>query len=834
MRWLQTEYLLKGVFLGLVLYTSLELAQISPVDRAWWALLYANLATLGGLALGLILAGLVKWREGYRIKGRLFVFVVFLLLESPTFVYAGILGGTALTVFLLPEPKLQDLLYYIVGGGAAVGLAFGLVREIKKALPRALIILGMAALLVIAALQWFGELQLNLAGSGLPADQRLREGFAVSPVIFCVQLLLGIPFFYLLAFSGQEEESEVEIGAMCAALGLGLWILARVVIDRASSLAFLIPVALFFFYTTRVLPNLRVLKHAFRGLSYSRAGRFRRALQAFRRALELDPNHRLARDGFWEVHKSLDFEQLAGDPQTLALVDLDLCLDRAGSLLVQGKPSDAQMDEALRLLDLVQRMQPNRQPAIDYWRCVAHTHAGRFDEAGAELERILDPAIYGRDNPFRRAILLPAWQLALTLHEELRRRVGVPQLAQPGRRMEAIAAVERHLAEAPEDTGVGNIKRMLYHDLSEEDYDAYTGEGLVANHFDHQYVQQLGLGLITDSTRWQRGGEYLRLAARGLPTMGPTLFVQIAQANQRAGNEEGARHNYELAKRAGMSVGAKNLPEGERQTYFSTVKLLAEDAHARGDLAAAIENYHLYTESERSGLETLRTLAQLYEERGDALGALRITDRALCYNEKDPDLLARKDRYAFSVEPDQLRAASEAVRNSFDVDYCINKTKKILDGRAYSDFEWLEVAHHLIQLAMVVASERFLVKVLLARVLLRLGERDQALARLEEVRAARPERFASNEDEEAWYLACQILADLYLELGQGEQAVACLQDFRKSSRSGARTYLKLGQAYEQLGQRDKAIRCYQQVTAYDGNPLAPEAYDALSRLESGE
>ena len=41
---------------------------------------------------------------------------------------------------------------------------------------------------------------------------------------------------------------------------------------------------------------------------------------------------------------------------------------------------------------------------------------------------------------------------------------------------------------------------------------------------------------------------------------------------------------------------------------------------------------------------------------------------------------------------------------------------------------------------------------------------------------------------------------------------------------------KLGQAYEQLGDVAKAKRCYEQVTAYDGNPLAPDAYEALERL----
>jgi hypothetical protein len=35
-----------------------------------------------------------------------------------------------------------------------------------------------------------------------------------------------------------------------------------------------------------------------------------------------------------------------------------------------------------------------------------------------------------------------------------------------------------------------------------------------------------------------------------------------------------------------------------------------------------------------------------------------------------------------------------------------------------------------------------------------------------------------------------------------------------------------------MGEVPRAIACYKQVTAYDGNPLAPEAYDAMQRLQS--
>ena len=103
----------------------------------------------------------------------------------------------------------------------------------------------------------------------------------------------------------------------------------------------------------RVLPGLRVFKHTFRGLSYGRVGLHRQSLLAFRRALQLDPQNPAARNGYWNVHRALDLDKLAGDPQTLALVDFDLCLDRAGSLLLQPNPAPEKLDEAHRLLDLV-------------------------------------------------------------------------------------------------------------------------------------------------------------------------------------------------------------------------------------------------------------------------------------------------------------------------------------------------------------------------------------------------------------------------------------------------------------------------------------------------
>jgi tetratricopeptide (TPR) repeat protein len=421
--------------------------------------------------------------------------------------------------------------------------------------------------------------------------------------------------------------------------------------------------------------------------------------------------------------------------------------------------------------------------------------------------------------------------LALTSLEELRRRIGEPQLKQPGRHMDAIGAVERQLRIQADDQYAWDLKRLLYPELTEADYDAWAGEGKIAADFDHYYVQELGLALIVDDQRWQRGAEFLRLAVRGHPAAATALYVQIAKAYQRTGDDAGALHYFNLARRAGQAVGGKNLPEPDQQTYFATCKFLGDWAHYHKNLDEAIENYNLYAESERSGLETLRTLADLYEMKGEFLKALSINDHALIYSPRDKDLLERKDRYYYNVQPDQLQLHLAKYKTGFDVDYCVSKAKTILDGRL-EGVEWMNVANHLIQLARLIIPDNIAAKVLEARTCIRTGDHERAVKLLEEVRAAKAQAANSGEEEEAWHIANQLLGDLYLGLGRPDQAVLCFQDFLESSKSGAKTHFKMGQAYEQLGDRARAMKCYEKATAYEGNPVVYEAKEAMYRMKS--
>src|SRR5439155_14844841 len=84
--WTQTEFLLKGVYLG-------YLVAIAWLIPDWQEIGVVAGFTLGGLAVFLGVAGVRKIREGYRVKGRLLGFLIFLVLENPGMVYAGLLLG---------------------------------------------------------------------------------------------------------------------------------------------------------------------------------------------------------------------------------------------------------------------------------------------------------------------------------------------------------------------------------------------------------------------------------------------------------------------------------------------------------------------------------------------------------------------------------------------------------------------------------------------------------------------------------------------------------------------------------------------------------------------
>ena len=259
-------------------------------------------------------------------------------------------------------------------------------------------------------------------------------------------------------------------------------------------------------------------------------------------------------------------------------------------------------------------------------------------------------------------------------------------------------------------------------------------------------------------------------------------------------------------------------------------------AMAQNQLDAALEAYKFYSQHESAGLETYRTLAELFERKGKAPNcvgteeiwqALHCTEHALTYNAQDKDLLARKDRYYYSIAPADLQGRLEKVRKWFDPQYCRDKARWVLE-HFNNDFELLDWGAHLAELALVAQPGSHAARLLKARIHRLRGEIPEAIALLEEIRQHRPEKFASEEEEKAWYFAHRLLGDLYVD-EKPDQAVACYLEFRKSDEAGADTSYKLGRAYEALGDFPHAAQCYEEVTAYERHPLYYEAATTLDR-----
>jgi hypothetical protein len=830
--WQQTEFLLKGVYIGL-------LVAIALMVPTWTELGLIAAFTVGGLVLFLGVAAYRKIREGFRVSGRMLGFLIFLVLENPGMVYAGMLiglsFGTAWTFKWWrenanPNEAIPLNALWPVLGGAALGYAFYGLRHVRQPLYRFWIGLGMIAVLVggVAAFYYF---QQDLFSRDiLSLEQRQKIGLL---------LALGVPGFYLLTFSGLVEESEIEIAAMCAGIGIAIWTFLSPYSPAIGAVVVLLPVGLFFVYTTRYLPALRVFKHALRGMSYRQMGQTRLALISLGRALQYDPHNPLAREQMWDLHRDLDFAELRHQPDVVPFLNFDFCLERISQTL-QARPQPDELPETHKMLDLMATERPALAPICAYWRAVALLHEHKHDQAAEQLVSILElPQYYTRE---RQSIHYAAWFLALFAHPEMKRLVGDRLLNKPGQRMDAIAAVETQLAQTPGDPNALAMKQALYADLTEREYYTLVQPEQPLPAFHHDYALQLGQALLGDAQKWQRGCEYLRIAAHGLPARAASLFILIAQTHDNHGDRSGMWTNYVKAMQLGRANGVQELPAPDKEALFAGVKTIGDLALKEGQTDTALEAFKFYSQCETAGIETYRTLAGLFEKKAetekdeaqkkqDIWQALHCCEHALTWNAEDRDLLAKKDRYYYSITPEDLQARLESVRKWFDPQYCRDKARWVLE-RGGGDFELLDWASHLTALALVAQPGSHAARLLKARIVRMRGEIPESIALLQEIRQHRPEKFANEEEEKAWYFGHRLLGDLYLEEKPAE-AVACYVEFRKSDEAGADTAFKLGRAYEAIGDRAHAAACYEEVTAYERHPLFHDAREALSRVKRG-
>ena len=875
--WHRNEYMLKGLFLGLWVFFALQVPANSA--DAWkdilWVLGWVGTGLLIGVTVGtakLMSRGMKPWNN-WR------AFPLLVLLESPLFIYAGVMLGLGFGVLsgsplmqqwsepvaaafgltwddIKHTPPVGDWLLYCVLGGALLGLGLYQMRKMENGQHRFLVGLGVAAAMVYLASEYLLAIKVpdpndpeKMVSFFASADTRFNLG---------IYILLGLPFFYLLTFSGEAEESEVEIMTLCAALGVALYLVGFGT-GLGGAAPFMIPVTLYFVYATRILPGLRVFKHVLRGFSYMNVGKLALAIRFFRRALELNPQNQLANEGMLALHNNLTLSKLNNDPELLESLDFGLCLDRAAALLMTP-PTPQASEEAEKFLALVEQKKPVYSAKIDYLRAISFIHAKQYDPAAETLSRLLSPETPAYHAGLRKGILFDALYLALDGPKGLTERLGWNELNKPGRRMEAIAAVERKLASDPAHEKAKEYRTMLYSQLSEGEFVAVAAAG-EPKEFNYEYVEQLGYQLVdeTDPDRRDRGTGYLRIAGRGLPERGPGIFKKLADVSEKLGDYKTARGYTEQIKRTGEHVGPRNLAKDQREIYYTALRKLAalaeadgdaikaeaDAADAQGDAAtrmlkdaeakphyeAAIGYLREYLDGGGgSALEAYRKIAELYGKMRDALNAVLNTEAALAYSGTDPDLAKKRDTYYYSVSIERLTAAKENLGKWFDVGYCVKKAMSVLNSKD-ADADLLDWATHLTRLAKVIEPASNRVRLVEARCLLRRGERDAGLQLLEDVREGQK---GSNDEEEAWYNATKILGQLYLEeLNRPDLALRAYVDYKEYHKSGADTLFQIAKCYEAQNDLSSAAKFYTAVTAYEEHPRYWDAKEALKRLGKG-
>jgi tetratricopeptide (TPR) repeat protein len=875
--WHRNEYILKGLFLGLWAFFALQVPTNSA--DAWIDILWVVGWTCLGLFVGLWLGTARLLARGVRPWDNPKAFPLLVLLESPQFIYAGIMiglfcgvltGNAAAEQFVKAvggwfadpgrvwdvvkhRPPVGDWLGYCAVGGALLGFGLYRMRQMEDPWYRLLVGLAVAAGMVYLASEYVLRIEVPD-----PVDSNKTIPFFADPNArfnLGIYLLLGLPFFYLLTFSGEAEESEVEIMTLCGTLGVALHLM-----NFASGLGgaapFLIPVTLYFVYATRILPGLRVFKHVLRGYSYMNLGKLALAIRFFRRALELNPDSPLAREGMLRLHNTLTLTKLERDPDLINDLDFSLCLDRANALLMTP-PTPAAREEAEKFLNLVEQKKPAYSARVDYLRVVSLLHAKQYDQAAEALSRLLNPETPGYHPAVRKQVLFDGWTLALDGPRALADKLGWGEANKPGRRVEAIAAVERRLAAAPNDEQAKEYRTMLYSQLAEGEFVAAAAVAMPAE-FNYEYVEQLGYQLADDNDpdRRDRGLAYLRIAGRGLPERGPAIFKKLADVAERLGDRHSMRGYLEKIRDVGGHLGPANLEKDQRDIYLAAVRRLAnvaetegdaikaeaDAADARGDAAAlaakdaeakpyfeaAVEDWHRYRAGGGGEMrEMYRRVSDLYAKMRDPLNALINVSAALQYDSTDADLLRKRDSYYYSVPIDRLERARENIGSWFDTGYCVRKAMSVLNSKE-ADADLLDWATHLTRLAKVMEPTSNRVRLVEARCLLRRGERDGGISLLEDVRESQK---GSGDEEEAWYNATRILGQLYLdELNRPDLALKAYSDYKDYHKSGADTLFQIARCYEALGDPGNAAKFYNAVTAFEEHPRYWDAKDALKRL----
>lgn len=807
-RLLLLEDLSKGLFLGLC--HTLVVRVTTPSSLLWVVAIVASV-----LGMGLSLENRRQKRGKPKGRAPLLITAILGILDHPAAVSLWLAVGLVMGLLAGPGIGLANL--FAIGFGLLAGLALHVLKRLSALwLRRTAAVAWVAGL---AALAWFGQV------SGWTSV----EG---SPGVVSMALVLSGLGYHLLAFAGRDEETELEIAIPCVALSLALGTLDLPPMARGAVV--LLPLGLFVVYCERIRKHLVVFKHVLRGMGHEQQGNLRDGLWYYRQALAADPNAELAIAGNWRVHKLIDPRDLAGDPDLMQMIDPLVCLSRAGELLSAPTVPPTALEEADKLLGIVEYRRPDLPWTIGWHRLRLLLAEGKGEEALSWFQKHIDVA--PRDVmsfPSHEAdSLFQIWQLGLK-DQRLIGRGSLDVLETPRRLFDLLAVVGRRLIEIPDDADAQQLRPFLYDKLALDRFEAYVSDypNDPMDWFDFRYCWELARGASGDGALPGRVIELLRIAEHGLPAHRLVIWHTIGRLSESTSPEQ-AHMWHARVKELGLSLGQSQLSGTESDAFFASVRYLADRALSANRIEEAIDHLEIYTRSAKSGLETLRVLKELYEASGQPVLALRPVEAALAYSlgeRQQKEWAAEKARLYRLLRPEEVRARLGEVERYFDFGYCYRRAKSLFDSGGDA-----EVVMHDLELASL-GGRSYLIPVnyLLGRCHWQKGEVDNAVLCWEAVRQSRPERFADKDQEEAFFQSTRFLGDAYLEtLNQPEKAIECFSIYKDYVKSGADTLYKLAAAYERSGQPAHARKWYDMVLVYPSHPKAGPAREALARLQA--
>lgn len=771
-------------------------------------------------ACALVANGLVAaWRGRSKLargRRRWLALGVLAFLDQPAVLQSCLLAGLVAAILVGPGTGIWLLLSIPVG--LVLGAGLQLVKRVPSSRNKTLALAILAG--ISLAIPWVA-LWLGWPGPLGPAD------------VTATALFLAAGAFFLFILSGMGAETEFEIAIAFAGLSLALINLDLPLMLRGT--AVLLPLALYIVYSERIRRRIVAFKHLMRGLGHEHEGQLRDALWSYQQALAIQPGDPMATAGAWRVHRRVDLASLRPDDELFTLIDPLVCLARVRELLARPTLDPDVLTDVCKLLDIVTARRPDLDRTVGLERLNALLRVPRtFDSpdpialVGALID--IDPAAVASLSSHEAEALYQIWALALK-HPILVGGGSLGLLQAPERLFGFLAAVVRHLSAAPGDSEAAAFRALVTDKLDFSLYARFAAQRPAdpMEWFDHSFCWEAARVAASEG-RTERAIDLLRIAEVGLPRHRLLLWHSLARLHADSASPA-ATVWFERVKGLALESGLARLTDSESDAFFDAVQRLAQTAIAANDLAAAIDNFELYSRSPRSGLETLETLLALHERAGDPLGAIKPVESALVHGLDERgrrNWLEQKSRLYRAVSAAALQSRLAQVEGYFDFSYCYRRAVRAFEAKDPDE----EVTHFLDLAALGGKARLLAVNTLLGRTHLRSGRFADAALCFEAVKNQRPERFADKDQEEAYFLSCRLLGDLYLDaLADPRAAIDCFEIYKEFGKSGADTLYKLALAYELSGQLAHAKKWYDMVLVYPDHPRAAPARAALARIE---